>query len=173
MEPLANEPAGAVATCDRPLNLDDIAAEAVRRLHGELRNLIFLTTVADPFSGSDRNIDIYADDQDFEYWLSPDNGRLIQASPRAGLHQATHPAGPVEPSPVAYLRERAMTIIEREVPGFRERISCFHPFEENRRRSLYLFRWEDGSVDDGEIPPFVQVGLYADGSVACFTNALS
>jgi hypothetical protein len=145
----------------------------VRELHADTsRELCYLTTVANPFGPGDQNIDIYADNFDFEYWFSRETGRLIQASPRAGLHQASHPSRPVEPLGVTELRERAMVIADRQAPGFRDDLSSYHPFEENRRSSLYLFRWEVGSLDEGEIPPFIQVGLFADGSIACFTNAL-
>jgi hypothetical protein len=150
------------------------AAARVQALCGDRdRAVVFLTTVANPFGNGQESIDIYADNHDYEYWLTAAHGRIIQASPRAGLHQTAHANGQAERRSVKELRDQALTLAEAQRPGFIERLSEYHPYEENRRGNLYLFRWELGTPPDStEIPPFIQVGLFADGTLACFTDAL-
>jgi hypothetical protein len=133
----------------------------------------FVATAPNPYSSAPADIDIYEDEHDFEYWLDSAAGRLIQAGPRAGLHPEALRAGSDGRLPVAELRERAVALAGAQVRAFAERRSTFHPYEDNRRGQVYFFRWESCvTTDEFSLPPFVQVGLYADGTLACFTNTL-
>ena len=52
---------------------------------------------------------------------------------------------------------------------------CNDVQEDNRDRQVYFFRWDDFSAPlrESELPPFVQVALYADGQLASYTDTLS
>ena len=132
----------------------------------------YTATTANPYQ-DDCDIDIYDDEHGFEYWINPAVGRLIQAGPRAGLRPEAPAPGAGERLSVARLRELAVDLATRQVPDFVGRLSTFHPFEDNRQRQIYFFRWELGGGEAFDIPPFVQVGLHADGRLACFTNTLT
>ena len=75
---------------------------------------------------------------------------------------------------ISDLREKAMQIAAAGVKDFESRKSSLHPLEDNRKREVYFFRWDDFSspVKESELPPFVQVGIYADGKLASYTNTL-
>lgn len=146
----------------------ELTKNKVVSLMGNDRNLTYLTTVSNPFGQNNENIDIYADDRDFEYWFKSDSGELIQASPRAGLNSK-------EPIQLNFgeIRNKAIELVVACTPNVtRESLSKLHPYEENRRGKLFLFRWEGDVKESFDIPPFVQIGLYSDGSVACYTNNL-
>ena len=50
-----------------------------------------------------------------------------------------------------------------------------HPLEDNRNREIYFFRFDDSrvKVSESELPPFIQVGLRADGELVSATNTLT
>lgn len=148
------------------------AVELISKLHGEERTCTYLKTDANPFGPDDANIDIYSDNDDFEYWFSSETGRLIQTRPRAGLvDHGPDRADLSNRKSVNKLRSLAMKIVRRFTPDFK--FKDYYLFEENRRGKLYLFRWEKKVENDGDgIPPFIQVGLYSDGKIACYSDAL-
>lgn len=61
------------------------------------------------------------------------------------------------------------------MPGFSGRKSSYHPLEDNKDKELYFFRWDDFSqpAKESEMPPFVQVGLDAEGGIVSFTDTLA
>lgn len=166
MEPLA-------VTVDSRAAMDERHIATVRafRETPDLR-LQYLATAQNPYRDH-ADIDIYDDEYGFEYWLDPALGRLVQAGPRAGLPAAPHAAGPGERLPVGTLRDRAVALVTAQVPDFPDRRATFHPFEDNRRGQVFFFRWEEAGVHEFDLPPFLQVGLYADGTLACYTNTLT
>jgi len=138
--------------------------------------IAFETRAADPYADDpESTVDIYADDHGTEYWIDRTHDRLVHAGPRAGRDHSTPKTGPTERLAVAELRQIAMAHVTRERPQFPSQRPSLHPLEDNRHRELYFFRWDDFSrpLSETEMPPFVQVALYADGGFASFTDTLS
>jgi hypothetical protein len=134
----------------------------------------YQATFLNPYFDDGSLIEVYADDHGYEYWIDPASDLVVQVGPGAGERAASHSPRQADRLPVAELRARAVAALEANVPGFAGRKSSLHPLEDNRRREIYFFRWDDfsGPVKDGELPPFVQVGIWADGVLASFTNTL-
>lgn len=144
---------------------------------GESRRFRFMETALNPYSADGGKMDIYEDDR-HELWIRPGKvalADLIQLAPSASKPMtAIHV--PMELRLLqGQLREKALQTAELLAPGFRERMTGLRPLEANDRREVYYFRWEDLSepLSETELPPFVQVGLFPDGSVSSFTNTLS
>jgi hypothetical protein len=74
---------------------------------------------------------------------------------------------------VSALRERASALVTRMMPDFTERKASMHPFEDNRRNQIFFFRWEEAGAFEFDLPPFIQVGIHADGTLACYTDTVS
>ena len=130
----------------------------------------YISTAANPYREK-ADIDIYDDQHGFEYWLDAATSKIVQAGPRAGLcddavkHHASVRATSSD------LRAKAVALVKQQEPTID--LSKFHPFEDNRRGQIFFFRWESGPLNDFELPPFIQVGLFADGALACFTDTLT
>ncbi len=155
----------------------DLAVRAARRLTDrqdlELR---FMSKEPNPYDeDGERIMDIFRDDSGFEYWFDAADRTLLQAGLSEDSDQASHQAGQEARLPVSELREQAIAAAGRMIPDFADRLSSLHPLEANDRRNVYFFRWEDLSepLSETELPPFVQVGLYPDGSLAGYTDTLS
>ncbi|OIO52015.1 hypothetical protein COY93_03000 [Candidatus Uhrbacteria bacterium CG_4_10_14_0_8_um_filter_58_22] len=152
------------------------AEQSVGRLYGCLtRHLRHTGSETAVFPNLDLTIDAYADDQGNEFWIDPENGTVLQMGPESGRYSPSHSTGEEDSLTVHELRELAIGIIERQIPTFGLLLPVFHPLEANDRRRIYFFRWEDLSepLPESELPPFVQVGLYADGRLASFADTLS
>lgn len=154
------------------------AAAATARIRSFSRDerllLTYLSSSPDPYRDDGARIDIYADTHGYEYWIDAGNGVLIQAGPGQGRDTASRPAGPRRRLSVPALRTEAIAIAVENVPGFAERKNTLHPLEDNRRGEIYFFRWDDFSrpQEGSQLPPFVQVALYADGGLAGYTDTL-
>lgn len=76
---------------------------------------------------------------------------------------------------VTELRTKAIEIIGTQIEGFNKILSSLHTLEANDRREVYYFRWEDLSepLSEDRLPPFVQIGLFPDGSISSYTNTLT
>jgi hypothetical protein len=143
------------------------------RKHASLA-LQYRSTGPNPYADdATKRIETYVDDDDFEYWIDPANDALVQVGPRPDRHPATPKAGQ-DRLGVAELRAKAEAFVIREIPDFAERKPTLHPLEDNKNRLVYFFRWDDFStpVKETGMPPFVQVALFADGSLASYTNTL-
>jgi len=152
------------------------AVSAIRKFRGrDDLTVNYGSTAADPYKDDGSTIEIYVDDESYEYWFDPAHGVLVQMGPRAGSDTQAHKIGPEGRLPVADLRAQAVALIEAAVPGFAARRNSLHPLEDNKDRQIYFFRWDDFSapLKDSQLPPFVQVGLRADGRLASFTNTLN
>lgn len=161
-------------TVERPERERERAITAIRALRdeGELP-LRYKSTAPNPCR-SGALIEIYADDRR-EYWVDPETDLVIQMDPYAGRDTEAYPPRPEDRRPVAELRTKAILLAERHVPGFREDRAALHPLEAHKDRLLYFFRWDDFShpVAESDMPPFVQVGLRADGALVSYTNSIS
>ncbi len=137
-------------------------------------SLTYLQTSSNPYRDDGADIEAYADTEGYEYWINPENDILVQAGPRAGEHPTSRTVGPDERHTVPSLRAKAIAIAVAHVPEFEHRKNALHPLEANKDKEIYFFRWDDFSspVAESEMPPFVQVGLFADGSLASFTDTL-
>jgi hypothetical protein len=130
---------------------------------------------AEDASEGARALDVYEDEHGYVFRCHPEDGRVVQVDRHEDRHTKARPAQPDARLPVAQLREVAQALAARHVPDFARDTRAFHPFEGNRDRELYLFRWEDcrGAFAESEDPPYVEVGTYADGSLARFTDTLT
>ena len=153
------------------------ALDAVKKLTGENDvRLEFRSRDQEPLGEDEPLIlDTYVDGKDNEYWIEPHGGSIVQMGPESGRYSPPHTARPEDDRTVADLRTAAIDIVRRQINGFDSMISSLHPLEANDRRAIYFFRWEDLSepLSESELPPFVQVGLYADGKLASFADTLS
>lgn len=160
----------------RPKEMRETALARIRsfRKNAALR-VDYRSTGPNPYADDDgRRIETYVDDHDFEYWIDPANDVLVQVGPGPDWHPAAPKAG-TERLSVAELRAKAEAFILAELPDFKERKPSFHPLEDNKGKQTYFFRWDDFStpVKETGMPPFVQVALNADGSLASYTNTLT
>ncbi len=150
------------------------ALAVIKKIRGAETVADYVTSSTNPYRDDDSLIDIYVDDQGNEYWFDVQTADLVQMGPAAGGHTSPHAARPTGRLPVKELRDRAITLASSLIPDFAVRKSSLHPLEDNRRGVTYFFRWDDftSPVRESELPPFVQVALYADGSVVGYTNTL-
>ncbi len=160
----------------RPAPLRETAVKNIKKFRG--RNDLAVTyqaTSANPYRDDGAVIEAYVDDDAYEYWIDPSNDRLVQVGPHARPDQAPHKVGPENRLPVSSLRDQAVSLIAAVYPGFAARRSSLHPLEDNKAKQVYFFRWDDfaAPVKESEMPPFIQVGLYADGRLASFTDTLN
>jgi hypothetical protein len=153
------------------------ALDAIRSFRNDdALTLTYRSTAPNPYKDDDaQRIELYADDRGFEYWVDPADEILVQAGPSTGVHPQARKTGPEDRLTVSELRNRAVGIVAVQIPGWAARRSSLHPLEDNRNREVYFFRWDDFSqpAKESELPPFVQVGLYADGALASFTDTLA
>ena len=135
----------------------------------------YVSTGANPYRDDGAVIESYVDDTGNEYWIDPQNDVLVQMGPNAGAHQAPRQARSQTRLSVKELREKAVVLIGGQLPDFGSRRSSLHPLEDNKKGEIYFFRWDDFSAPakESELPPFVQVGLYADGTLASYTDTLT
>ena len=157
--------------------LDRMTAEVtIRRFRKDAQlALTYKATAPNPYKDDDEErIELYADNKGYEYWINPKDDKLIQSGPSTGVHPAAHKVTAETREPIAVLRALAVEIVASQVEGFSEKRAGLHPLEDNRNREIYFFRWDDFSkpAKESELPPFVQVGIYADGKLASFTNTL-
>lgn len=152
------------------------AIARIRAFRGEEGLAVtYRCTAPNPYKDDDaKKVEIYADDRGNEYWIDPADDLLVQAGPSARLHPTPRKTRPEARLAVSELRAKAVSVVEANVEGFAAKRSGYHPLEDNRNRETYFFRWDDFSqpAKESELPPFVQVGIYADGTVASFTNTL-
>lgn len=164
------------AATARPPQERDAAIAAVRAFRKNDRlEVSYLSTSPNPYKDGEEKIEIYADDKGFEYWIDPARDAVVQAGPGAGLHPSPRKARPEARIAVPELRARALSLLEAQLPGFAKRKSSLHPLEDHKDKEIYFFRWDDFSqpAKETEMPPFVQVALYADGELASFTDTLT
>lgn len=128
----------------------------------------------DPYGDADARMETYADDRGREYWLDPRSDRVIQMGPAPGGDPSPLADRPTDPLAVHELRELAIGVADRHHDGFTMRLRTLHPLEDNLRRRLYFFRWDDlaAPCEEDAVPPFLQVALHPDGSLASFTDTL-
>jgi hypothetical protein len=152
------------------------AVGVIRRFRGdEFLILTYLRTSPNPYRDDDAQvIEIYADDRGFEYWIDPQGDVLVQAGPSARVHPTPRKTRDADRRSVGELRAAAVALVTTQVDDFAAKRSGFHPLEDNRARETFFFRWDDFSqpAKESELPPFVQVGLHADGTLASYTNTL-
>lgn len=137
--------------------------------------LRYKNTVSNPYRDDRSFIETYADDRDYEFWINPETDLVVQMGPVSNRDSKASAARSRERLPVPELRRLANDVMLKHVPGFAGRRASLHPLEDNKKGEVYFFRWDDFSLPakESEMPPFVQVGLYADGTIASYTNTLT
>jgi hypothetical protein len=160
----------------RPPELRGGAERNIRkfRSHNDLV-LTYQATSSNPYRDDDSVIETYVDDEANEYWIDPATDLVVQVGPAASADPTPHKTRPEDRVAVADLRQMALDLLEENVTNFAGRRSSLHPLEDNKNREIYFFRWDDFStpLSESELPPFVQVALYADGRLASFTDTLN
>jgi len=166
---MAKEKEGAV---DDRRDLDERHVKLIRAFRNDQAlECSYLATALNPYSDGD--IDIYDDQHGFEYWVDPSDGTLVIAAPRAGVPAAPAAVEFNRRVPVGTLRDMAVALITGQVPDFEKVRAGLRPYEDNRRSQIFFFRWEEvGQFKDG-LPPFIQAGMNADGTLACYANTLN
>lgn len=160
----------------RPASRRNGAVAAIRAFRKDMAlALTYRSTSPNPYKDDGRTIEIYVDARGNEYWVDPADDALVQVGPGAGMHQDARKTRPEARLTVPELRSRATALIETQIDGFTARRSSLHPLEDHKDKELYFFRWDDFSqpAKESELPPFVQVGIRADGTVVSYTNTLS
>jgi len=152
---------------------DALHAKLIRDLRqDEKLRVQYLATAQNPYRDH-ADIDIYDDQHGFEYWVDPSDGTLVIAAPRAGVPAAPSAVEFNRRVPVGTLRDMAVALITGQVPDFEKVRAGLRPYEDNRRSQIFFFRWEEvGQFKDG-LPPFIQAGMNADGTLACYANTLN
>lgn len=151
------------------------AIDTIRRFRSLTGLTVRFSEIAlNPYLNGIRTMEIYEDENGYEYWVDPRNDRLIQAAPAAGQPASAYQVRPEDRLPVAELRRIAIDTIKSNFPEFPDHVSAYHPLEDNRNREVYFFRFDDPCrpVPESELPPFVQVGLRADGKLVSFTDTM-
>lgn len=159
----------------RPHDQRSRAIEAIRAFRKDARlSPTYRSTSPNPYKDGGHAIETYVDDHGNEYWIDPADDTLVQVGPGAGMHSAARKTRAETRLAVPELRTIAVGVVTEQVPDFTSRRSTLHPLEDHKDRELYFFRWDDFSqpAKESELPPFVQVGIRADGTVVSFTNTL-
>ena len=159
----------------RPAAEREDGKNAIRAFAGKKSlPLIYTSTVTNPYTDGGALIETYVDDQGNEYWINPANNMVVQVGAYENSRTAPLKRDTLSRQPVQELRKAALAIVEREVPGFKLKRQSFVPLEDNKEGQVYFFRWDDFShpAKESEMPPFIQVGLSADGSLVSYTNTL-
>lgn len=129
-----------------------------------------------PYSSDDADtIEIFRDARGQEYWVRSSDARLVQVGPHPDIHANRLQDPCVETrKEIAELRAIANAIAAKAHQKWEEEKAALHPLEDNRRGRVYFFRHDDfrSPCDERQMPPFLQVALYADGDLAAFTDTL-
>ncbi len=141
----------------------------------EVKRLKWCDRSPNPYADDRKEeIDIITDECGHEYWLDAKTERVVQVGPHAGRHGQSLKVAKSARLPISRLRELALALAGKAFTDFAKRRETLHPLEDNRRGEIYFFRWDDFTkpVPENEMPPFLQVALYADGRLASFTDTL-
>ncbi len=153
------------------------AMEVIRAFR-DISDLVleYRCTAPNPYKDDDSKlVEIYNDDRGNEYWIDPSDNTLTQAGPSARLSAEQREKTRTEDRlTVSELRNKAVSVISAQIKDFTRNRSSYSGLEDNSRKECYFFRWDDFSqpAKESELPPFVQVGLYANGELASYTNTL-
>lgn len=153
--------------------LPDDVPSTVRRAIARIRPAA--TNVRRVGGGADRAThDVYEDSHGYVYRFDRADERLVAVDRLEDPDTKARQARDAARLPVAQLRDLAVALIATVRPDFVRTRAGYHPLEGNRRRDLYLFRWEDcrGPVAECDDPPFVEVSLHADGTLVRFADTL-
>jgi hypothetical protein len=151
------------------------AKEKIRLFRSdESLNVTFTEVAINPYLNGCRSMEIYEDDNGFEYWVDQKNDHLIQCAPSAMMPAKSYDVDEKSRVKVSALRAKAKSIVTSIFPAFMEMESKLAPLEDNRNKTVYFFRWDDMNtkIPDSELPPFLQVGIRANGDLVSYTNTL-
>lgn len=155
---------------------DDAAASVLRNIRAfqPQDSVIRVVSLASSSEDGSAAHDVYEDESGYVFRLDPRDSRVVQVDRYEDRHSKARPAPPDSRRPVADLRRLASAIAAAHAPSYAKDPASFHPMEGNRDRELYVFRWEDcrAPLPESDDPPYIEVGLYADGTLARFTDAL-
>lgn len=118
--------------------------------------------------------DAYEDALGYVYRFNQDGLRIVSIDRPEDTDYKARQARSAARIAVTELRERAIAIVATQRPKFGRSRSSYHPLEGHRQRDLYVFRWEDCSapLSESEDSPFVEVALYADGTLVRYVDTL-
>lgn len=145
---------------------------SVQALFGLLVGIKTVSVSPNPYK--DDLIDVHElDNGSTEAWTDHATGLLVHVGPN--VESVIRTFTDKCRVPIGDLRNKAISLIEKIRPGFdREMRARMTPFEDNWKRQIYFFRWDSFSepCPENEMPPFIQLGLWADGTLASYANTL-
>ncbi|NWG05232.1 MAG: helix-turn-helix transcriptional regulator [Chloroflexi bacterium] len=151
----------------------DLDMATIREVVGKPDLRLIFQTIQGVTNAPWRNAALYVDDTGTRYYIDLETARLVQIEPNF----PTHPNIPDnEKKSIEELRAIAEQFALANSPRLRELKSVLL-YEENSKGDFYFFRWDyrnkDWSGTDWMImPPFLQVGLLANGDIVIYINTL-
>ncbi len=145
----------------------------IRQVVGKPDLRLTFQTIEGTANAPRRNAALYVDDTGTRYYIDLKTARLVQIEP----NYPTHPNIPDnEKKSVEELRAIAEQFALANSPHLQE-LKSILLYEENGKGDFYFFRWDyrnkDWSGTDWMMmPPFLQVGVLANGDVAIYINTL-
>lgn len=117
------------------------------------------------------NAAIYTDEMGIKYWVAIDAGRLAQIEPASHVNI---PA--VEVRSIETVRPIAEQFAFDNSPRFAQ-LKDDLLYEEGSKGDIYFFHWDERNKDWTDtdwamMPPFLQIGLSADGKIVTYINTL-
>ena len=131
------------------------------------------STGPNPYADGEEKIDTYRTADGHEAWYEAGTMRLVQYGP--GPDADVTKKGDGLRRDVPWLRDVAQRIAAHALSRVNLTVADVHPLEDrNEKKGVFFFRWDDfgKSANDAGLPPFVQVALYADGTLASYTDTL-
>lgn len=151
----------------------DLDMATIREVVGKPDLRLTFQTIQGAANAPGRNAALYVDDTGTRYYVDLETARLVQIEPNF----PTHPSIPDnEKKSIEELRAIAGQFALANSPHLQE-LKSILLYEENSKGDFYFFRWDyrnkDWSRTDWLImPPFLQVGLLANGDIVIYINTL-
>jgi SH3-like domain-containing protein len=108
---------------------------------------------------------IYTDEKGGEYWVDQQALQIVYWMPGQ-----TENSGNLKT--IDMLRSTARTFAERQSPIFRQKESSLTFTVSTKDGTTYAFRWDDRSITDHMMLPFLQILIRTDGQIINFYNTL-
>lgn len=151
----------------------DLDMTTIRRVVNKPDLRLTFQTIQGTANAPGRNAALYVDDTGTRYYVDLKTARLVQIEPNF----PTHPNIPYnEKKSIEELRAIAEQFALANSPYLQE-LKSILLYEENGKGDFYFFRWDyhnkDWSGTDWKMmPPFLQVGVLANGDIATYINTL-
>lgn len=151
----------------------DLDMATIRQVVNKPELRLTFQTIQGTANAPGRNAALYVDDTGTRYYIDLETARLVQIEPNF----PTHPNIPDnEKKSIEELQAIAEQFALANSPHLQE-LKSILLYEENGKGDFYFFRWDyrnkDWSGTDWMMmPPFLQVGVLANGDIATYINTL-